>query len=256
MILYIQPTYNEKIFLEPKMGYCDQQGLKFYYLDNMSGDGSWEHFNEVAHKYRCVVGAEQFDTDGKFSLYRNNMKCLEVMDRLKPDWVIIGGADMFYYAVPFKIDEFIRQIDIHGFNCVDTSKMFTFYYTGYERRGDPRFNYFYYSDGALYDTRLIFKYNGHVTFNGDVWSVVPERLFKNEKDIFRTFHYKYLKGWKERNEILLSRRELAWDDSTDRTLKSHGSHYKNLAEIKGEETPQDRLSDIRKSKFWEIMSNE
>ena len=88
-VVLFQCVYNEKELLPHKVDYCKKQNIDFFVMDNYSDDGTWEWLCENN------VPSIRFSTDGMFSLKLNNKAILNEAKHLRPDWIVVAGADMF-----------------------------------------------------------------------------------------------------------------------------------------------------------------
>jgi hypothetical protein len=242
-IILFQCLYNELALLPYKLQYAKEQEFDAVYsLDNMSSDGSWEYLQANG----CP--GERFNTQGIFSLAKLNAQYTAAVHKLKPDWAVIAGMDMFYYVRRHRtLRSFIELADAQGFNTIDFAHIFNFFYTGDENdHFDPRTQYFFYKDKVDLPIQLAFKYHADLEIDGERLAAPNRQILQHDELV--TLHYWLRSDWRQRKEAELARRTLAWEKKMD--LIYWGAHYKSLVERQPDTWPKSELKDIRDTWIW------
>lgn len=237
--------YNEIELLPYQIDYLNKNGIEYYVFDNMSTDGSWEWLQ------KNKIPSKQFDSGGTFNINLNMKLILNKFHKVKPDWALATAPDTFYVHLGYKnLRETIEAVDVEGFNSIDSAFLqFEFKYTGLEKSGtDPRLTYMYYvlspDPGCLF---CKFDLSMHVrnTDPDQLWRA-DQKFYANED--FACLHYAMRHDAKERKTSQYLRRKKAWDENL--VHPKWGIHYQNIVEASEFVFDKDKLSDVRKSKFW------
>lgn len=227
-ILLVQVIYNEIKLLPWKLKWAEENGLEVFTFDNYSDDGTWEWLKEHRAKGRAPSRMERLDTDGIFSLKLNNRAILKKFHELKPDWCVIAGCDMFYRLLDYpemKLNQFIATVDKLGYNLVDCSRLFNFYYTGGEDDSkNPLIEYRYYKEQQDWEICLIAKYDKSLWIDGDQFRVDHPNMFHYPE--FVCLHYWFRSDARERFVKKWQRRFQSWEKGLDN--KDHGGHYPGI----------------------------
>ena len=231
-VLCILPVYNEMEFLPLKIEFCKQNKLELYIIDNMSTDGSWEWLQENN------IPSHRLDTNESFDLRKLQSEQVRTVHKLKPDWVIFNGCDLFPLTLK-PLHDVLQKLDKQGYNRAKILYAM-FNNTGENPKTfDPFNTYFYYQPKRI--LTMICKYSPHLKYQGD------NVLLPNPKGPLLDgimVNYGNTKSKKERNETLKRRRK-AWKNGLNRNF---GGHYRRGAKnnwIKSKES----LKDIRKNKY-------
>ena len=231
-VVCILTVWNEIDFLPLKVKYCRLNKLIPYFIDNESDDGTWEWLQR--HKIR----SHRMSTNGSFSLRALQAEIVTTLHRIKPDWVVYNGCDLFPVTLRPLHDELV-DLDRRGFNSawIDCIHL---YNTGEERpRFDP-FNTFFYH-GPVQRLKMIHKYNPYIAYHADDVSFPGQRIgWINGVMI----NYGQTKTKEERMRTL-ERRKKAWATGEPR---AYGTHY-----LEGEKNnwvwDRRHLTDIRQGKW-------
>jgi len=240
------PVYNEIELLPYQIGYLNKNGIEYFVFDNMSTDGSWEWLQENS------VPSKRFDSGGASNINLNLKLVMNKFHKAKPDWVFLTAPDMFYVHLGYRsLREAIEAIDEEGFNSVDTQlRFFEFKYSGLEKPGaDPRLTYFYYEPKSSPGCLLCkFDLSLHVRkTDPDQICRVDQRFYSNED--FACLHYALRHDAKERKTVQYLRRKKAWEEKLSHP--KWGIHYENMVKSGEFVFDKGKLSDVRKSKFWD-----
>ena len=246
-IVLVQVVYNEIKMLPWKYKWAQENGIKVFTLDNNSTDGSWEWLERVGSKKRNVhYGHERLETFDIFSLALNNRAIIKKFHEIKPDWCIVAGCDSFYQTLDYriKLDEFIRIADETGYNLIDNSRVFNFYYTGLENdNNDPRQEYFYYEERRDWDIHLITKYRKDLDLEADKFQIHKGKKLLTYPNLV-TFHYWFRSDAKDRFIMKWQRRHKSWEKNIDN--RTHGDHYPDIVRKNTWIRNKNELQDIRK----------
>ena len=246
-IILIQVIHNEINMLPWKYKWAKENGINLYTFDNGSTDGSWEWLNRVGKKRSIHCGHEQLETFGIFSLKLNNRAIIKKFHDLKPDWCIVAGCDSFYKLLdyPISLNKYIEIIDDMGFNVIDSSRVFNFYYTGKEsdlKNKDPRQEYHYYEERNDWNIHLISKFQPNFDIDGDQFKFENKKVFKYNN--FVMLHYWFRSDARERFISKWQRRNQSWLKGID--IKEHGKHYPEIVMQDNWIRDPGELRDIRK----------
>ena len=236
-ILYITTIYNEIRFLPYKMEWCRRNNLNPYVIDNYSDDFSYEWLRD--HKIRC----HRIDTKGAFDLKALQREMVRTMNRLKPDWVVYLGVDLFIFC-DLPIGDLCWNAQEMGCNVIGFP-MIDICNTG-EEPGNPFRTYFYYRHSRDL-IEFVYKWSPQVRMDGDLVRM-PQRRSLSPQGVM--INYGRTKTPDERKK-LLERRKLAWSRGLN---KKYGRHY--LREQKKNWTwTKEELKDIRNSEYWKYLKN-
>lgn len=248
-IVLVQVVYNEIDMLKWKYKWAKENGIKIFTFDNGSTDGSWQWLEKRAAMTGIHLGHEKLETFDIFSLKVNNRTIIKKFHDLKPDWCIVAGCDSFYKLLdyPVSLSRYIEIIDDMGFNAIDGSRVFNFYYTGTEDdKKDPRNEYHYYEErNNDWNIHLIAKFQSNFDIDGDQFKFEDKKVFRYEN--FVTLHYWFRSDARERFIRKWQRRNQSWKKGID--IKDHGKHYPEIVmQDKWVWSPVE-LQDIRRLKF-------
>ncbi len=245
-VLCILTAWNEMEYLPFKAEYCRQNKLDLYVIDHMSNDGSWEWLQENN------VSSHRFDNGGIYDLPSLQCEILKTVHRLKPDWVIYNGCDLF----PITLDplaQHLEKLDRQGCSAGEID-FINFFNTGEQRSSDPFSTYFYYAASALTTKRsdaplsfkrltMIHKYDPHVVYDGDHVFFPGIKVGQVEGVMV---NYGGTKSVTER-DATLQRRVKAW--LSGNTPIGLGIHY-TQSKINNWKWSKAELDDVRVSKYW------
>lgn len=232
-VLCILTVWNEINYLPLKLKYCEENKLEPYFIDNMSDDGTWEWLQK--HN----VPSHRIDTNGSFDLRRLQDEIVKTIHRLKPDWAIYNGCDLFPITLEPLADE-LKKLETNGYNtawieCVN------FFNTGEDRSGFNPFNtYFYY--GSVNRFKMIHKYNKVLRYLADDVSFPGQKAGVLNGIMVNYGNTKT----KEERELTLKRRRKAWNEGEPR---GHGTHYLE-GERRGWIWNKNELTDVRNTKYY------
>ena len=248
-VLCILTAWNEMEYLPFKVEYCRENKLDLYVIDHMSDDGSWEWLQ------KNNISSHRFDNGGIYDLSSLQSEILRTVHRIKPDWVIYNGCDLFPITLT-PLAEYLEELDNHGYSGAQID-FINFFNTGEQPNDDPFSTYFYYAASALTTKfsekpqefkrlTMIHKYNPLVVYNGDDVFFPGIRIAKIEGVMV---NYGGTKSELQRNAIL-QRRQKAWKLGT--TPVDHGIHYAYSKE-KNWKWSKKELYDVRISKYWQYI---
>lgn len=222
-IACVVPVWNEINYIHHKVNWCRNNLIDLYVINNESTDGTKEYLveNRIPH--------HDLDTGGTFDLLAIHQEILKTAKRLKPDWLMFLGCDLFAqtHATVREMIESAQGNTIYlpTYNMCDTG----------EERGNPFHTYFY--AGKYIDLPLIVKWDKRVTLRGDAFTH-PASLPVTGNGIL--VNYGMTKPKKEREETL-QRRKKAWQKGLRETL---GKHYLK-AEARNWIWSKESLVDMR-----------
>ncbi len=232
-------TYNEIRLLPWQHQWCKSQGVEMYVIDNMSTDGTKQYLEKYNIPHHSI------DTDGAFDLRPLLSEITTAIHKVKPDWLIYSGMDMFFVDKDSTIKELCKRIRIHDpiakVNFVSCNQ-YTFLHTSKKNAttpttGNPFQNNFHYQFNGKHT--FIAKYHPEITITPDRINspLADEYLIISDTVIFETHAAKTINDRIQ----LLKRRQKAWDNGMNRNW---GWHYRQQAE-QGFIFPEDQQTDIR-----------
>lgn len=233
-------AYNELPYLPYWKTYYLNQGCGLYVIDNMSTDGTWEWLQDNN------IPSHRFDTEGAFQLEWLMAELKNTLDKIKPDWFVIAGIDM-YHIFTNRISEVIKKADLCGYNQIKCRYIFPFKNTGEPFYRDMRKVFFYAEKKNPSNVCLISKYVKDLTIKGDM----VELPFSTILHSGAILEYGMCKP-KEVNEEKYQRRKKAWD--LYGTPKGHGIHYMKGREVNWK-WDKERLIDVRKHEQGKVYLN-
>jgi glycosyltransferase involved in cell wall biosynthesis len=235
-ILAICTVYNELDYIPLKAAWCRANGLELYVIDNMSTDGTWEWLQKNG------IASHRFDTAGEFHLVKLQEEMTKTIHRIKPDWVIYHGADLFFSTF-MPLNKMIAIYDEKGFNRL-AMQYAQVCFTGEERvvPFNPFSNFVYGSQGKVYS--FIGKYHPELKLQGDGLNF-PD--ISEVQIVGVIANYGHTKE-RERREETVKRREKAWANGLAANL---GRHYKRAPETW--QWAKEMLTDLRKSSAWKYI---
>lgn len=222
-IACIVPAWNEINYIRHKANWCRNNLIDLYVINNESTDGTKEYLveNHIPH--------HDLDTGGAFDLRVIHKDILKTAKRLKPDWLIFLGCDLFAQT-----DTTVREmIESTPGNTIFLPTYIVFN-TG-EEKGNPFHTYFY--AGKYIDLPLMVKWDKRVTLQGDAFTHPAPRPVTGNGILI---NYGMTKPKNEREETL-RRRKTAWQKGLRETL---GKHYLD-AEARNWTWSKESLVDIR-----------
>lgn len=236
-VLSILTIYNEIDYLSLKIKWCKNNNLNLYIIDNMSNDGSWEYLNDNN------IPCHQIDTNDEFHLEKLQKEIIKTTHKLKPDWVVYNGADLFFQLKEnISLYEYIKKVDEWGFNLIQ-SRWINFYNTGEQHKIFNPFQTYYYYKLVKDPISLIYKYDKNIAYFGDL--VLLENPTVNKFNGI-TINMGNTKPKEQRFETF-KRRQLAWENGMK---NGHGMHYKEAVKLNCVWNIQkNNLLDIRKSEY-------
>jgi glycosyltransferase involved in cell wall biosynthesis len=201
-------VYNERKYLPAFLDYYRRQGCDFIIIDNMSNDGTYEYL--VKEK----VNVSRLDTGGAFQLRLLQDALMKEIAKVKPDWVVYTGADLYYSFVK-SIRETIMELHIAGYNQMKV-QLASAMNTGEKMKKTLQNTYFY---GIIQkDLIMISKYTDGFYIVADSIQLKAPKVRKVEGLVI---NYGACKPIREQR-IKLQRRQKAWDEGMH---KGWGTHY-------------------------------
>lgn len=240
-ILNPMMCYNSLDILPYVVEYNKKEGVDLFIIDNYSNDGSWEYIQDNK------IPSERIDTDGAFDLNMLLKKKSEIIHKIKPDWIILAGADDFIITPDKTMVNFIDGIDKLGFDVIDMH-IIRFQNTGENRKYlDPRKECFYCV--VQESIKSIHSYKNFTEYYGDTPIYNKEYMIaKVEDSLF--LDYGNTRN-KELREDMYQRRKTAWERGLPRCF---GTHYE-LYSKRGWIWDKSELIDVRNTKYWQIINN-
>jgi glycosyltransferase involved in cell wall biosynthesis len=201
-------VYNELPYLPTVIKFWEAQGVDCYIIDNFSNDGTWEWLQE--HK----IKSHRFSTNDSFDLVALLQEITKTIHEVKPDWVIYGAADMYYwYGAPIK--EVIKTAIEKGCDVITgnsySAKLVT------EFVSSDWFENVHFEVGKR-KWRMVAKYVPELELNIDAIDVPNPCVFKTNGILL---NYGAVKPIAEQ-EIRFKRRKKAWEQGLSKEL---GVHY-------------------------------
>ena len=236
-VLCILTIWNEKKYLPYKVQYCKENKLDLYVIDNMSDDGSWEWLEK--HN----IPSHRIDTQGAFNLPKLQKEIIKTVHKIKPDWVIYNGCDLFPITTE-PLADYIEKMDKKGYNNITMNRI-RLCNTGEKRGKKTPFNTYYYFHN-ISKRNTIYKYHPTAKYKADT---VNMKNIKNIKIPGAMLEYGDTKSPRDRNQVY-KRRKKAWANRS--TPKSFGTHY-----VKGEQKKwkwnKKHVRDIRKTRYHQYV---
>jgi glycosyltransferase involved in cell wall biosynthesis len=226
-VLAIYFVYNEIKHLPLNIEFWRRQGVDVYVIDNYSNDGTWEWLQDNG------IPSHRFDTNESFDLKALQGEASRVVNQIKPDWVVMGAADL-YYLTDFGLKETFTYLESKGYNQVELM-CWMMKSTG-EEFALPFWNHFFYGDRW---TRLVMisKYYEGLTFAADKIVIDNPNIAFIEGIVVNYGGCKPI----EDMEVKLARRKKAWDNGLN---KDWGYHYRE-DKAKGWVYKKHELEDVR-----------
>lgn len=236
-VLMITFVYNEKKYLPHTLDYYKRNGCNVYILDNYSKDGTYEWLLEND------IPCHRVNTNEEFSVNVLQKELMNTVHRLKPDWVIFGGADL-YHVTKIPIAQYIEKIDSMGYNILHLP-IISPLNTG-EEYGLPLCDYYF---NVIKDRTMpmIAKYEAGFNLFGDTMSLSNPRHYISNEGM--SINYGACKTAEEQ-DAKLERTLKSWKSGG--TNKGHSVHYP-----KGKQLnwiyPKSMTFDIRNSPYNEYL---
>lgn len=228
-------VYNERPHLPSWKKYYESEGCELFVLNNESTDGTEQWLKENNVPYA------NYNTDGEFHLHKLQDELMKHIDRIKPDWVVYTGADL--YHIPAKgLRKAIEEADLDGYNqikllCVNIVS------TG-EKHGVP-LQAFYHRGGYYRDLTMIAKYGEGFQIRNDNIGLQEENCLKLSGV---SVNYGGCKTKKEQ-EDKLRRREKAWRNGLPQNIGKHFLANKKMGWI----TQKVKTKNFRALPEWEFI---
>lgn len=231
-ILFLMCSYNELPLLKLKHTYCHQNGLQMFIIDNMSNDGSLEYLEHYDIPHTSI------DTDGCFDLRPLLAEMNVQLHRIKPDWFIYEGMDVFP-VFRTSIRDCIKHAELNGFNVLSMPQILIFE-TGEGKNNNPFTNHFKYR--VRYEQMaLIAKYTDRVFITPDYINYIDEpcRYFICDGALFEAHFF----NTPEKRADVFARRRKAWKNGMP---SNWGTHYleEEAAKFK---PPMHLIKDIKEN---------
>lgn len=208
-ILAIGFVYNEIEFIKFKHKWSVDQDIDLYIIDNMSSDGTWEYLQ------KNKIKSHRVDTNNTFDLRILQNEVIKTLNKIKPDWVIYHGADLFFFTKDgLRFD--IQKANDEGYDGISLIHI-EMMNTG-ELRTSNKNIFEVYKYGLIQPKlNMIMKYNPNLKIMGDNMSCVNPK----EIDLGLLVNYGMTKSKNERVETL-ERRKKAWKNGLK---QGYGKHY-------------------------------
>lgn len=203
-------VYNERKYLPAWVNYYRSLGCEIFVLDNFSDDGTYEWLKEQN------IPCDRIDTGGAFELQKLQQALMIHIARIKPDWVIYAGADL-YLATYGGLVRTIEEANFNGYNLLELQH-YEVMNTG-EDHNTPLQNYYFYCT-KLKRLRMVGKYGPGFRILADeiIQDVSGAKIFHSSGILV---NYGMCKTREER-EKTFERRRKAWAEGMH---AGWGTHY-------------------------------
>lgn len=237
--LMITFVYNELKYLPHVINYYKKNGCEIYIIDNMSNDGTYEWL--VENNIPC----HRIDTQEAFHVRVLEDDLIATVNRLKPDWVIFGSADL-YHVTKLPISEYIEVIDARGYNqltlpCISAIPISADELTSKTPLSENFFNALYYQP-----LTMISKYGKDFYLDGDTLRVENPRPYISGEGV--SINYGPCKPVEEQ-EVKRLRTQKAWEQGMNRGYSVHYEKAKKINWV----YPADRSFDLKTSPYYEYI---
>lgn len=234
-ILVAAFAYNEIKYLPEMIKYYNDQDCELLILDNYSTDGTFDYLKASG------VITRRVNTNDTFHLGLLQAALVNDLSKIKPDWVVYTGIDV-YYSFPGTIREEIEKAGSKGFNMISVQH-FAMCNTGEKFRLPLQNNFFYARKGGR--LRMIAKYSKHFHFEGDS-ILIPDPCIYDSPGVL--INYGNCKPKEEREESY-ARRQKAWAMGLYRI---YGIHYEH-GHVRNWLWDKSELIDIRTTEYYQYM---
>lgn len=244
MIKILNPMlcYNSLDLLPYIIEYNKSEGIDLFVLDNYSNDGSWEFLQH--HK----IPSKRVDTNNSFDLDILLKEKLNVINQIKPDWIVNSGSDDFIIPPSGTLRNFIESMDKINLSIIEC-KLIRFNNTGEPRKYIDLRREFFYCDINCGYLKSIHRYKNFIQYFGD------DPIMDCNHTIGRVDNLLFLDYGNARNkelrEDIYERRKLAWERGLPRNFGIHYESYSKRDWLWN----KNELTDIRKTKFWSVINN-
>lgn len=228
-VLMICFVYNEIKYLPHTIDYYQKNGCEIYIIDNYSSDGTWEWLQENN------IPSHRIDTNESFDLRILQQEIVNTLPKLKPDWVVYAGADLYFIAGT-RLKDYIERVDSMGYNQL--SMMCWSAFNTSEKHGVPLPLYYYYALPWRHVT-MISRYNTSYIMNGDNVMIDEASCYPGKHCM--AINYGACKP-REEQEIKLKRRRIAWENGMS---VKQGKHFLTGEKLKWI-YDRKNLTDLRK----------
>lgn len=228
-------AFNERPYLPEWVRYYQNAGCEIMVLDNYSTDGTYEWLRD--HKIRTG----RIDTNETFNLKVLQAVLVNEIIKMKPDWVIYGGIDL-YHSFPDDIHNTMKKADKGGYNVIEVQH-FEAFNTGEEVKYPLTSNFFYMrKHGRLRTIGKMVK--GFNIVADDVTNHNP-KVYSSEGILV---NYGMCKP-KEARELTFARRKKAWAEGMHR---GWGTHYEPASKAQWI-WDKNTLRDLRTLPEYELI---
>lgn len=215
-----------------------QNKLEPYIIDNMSDDGSWEYLQQQH------IPSHRFDTGGSFHLEKLQEEIIKTTHKIKPDWVVYNGCDLFPVTLE-PLADYLEKIDNLGYNVVTTPIVGLVNTGEVEASHLSPFHTYYYYTKEVYGKKHIHKYSKNYTYRGDKVYNKKEKLITLDGV---AFEYGHSESAEERQKTL-RRRQKAWKEGLPLWA---GKHY--LKSLRNDYIKErKKCRDIRNGQYWKFL---
>jgi len=237
MILVAATAYNEIKYIKHFVDFYRKQNCEVLILDNYSTDGTYEWL------LKNNVKTGRVDTGGTFHLGMLQAALVDRINRIRPEWLVYCGIDLFYYFEG-SIEDEIRKAKAKECQIIEVDHL-DGYNTG-EPFQMPFQNTYFYVKICKNPLQMIARWHPKFRFAGD-------RIFlSNEAKVHKStgfvINYGMCKSREEREETY-KRRIKAWEIGE---LRGHGTHYKPAHERQWIWDKKELL-DIRTTRYYDLM---
>lgn len=213
-ILAIGFVYNEIEFIKYKHKWSIDQDIDLYIIDNMSNDGTWEYLQENK------ILSHRVDTNQSFNLIKLQSEVINVLHRIKPNWYIYHGADLFFFTKD-GIKNDIIMADSEGYDSISLKHLEIRNSGETFKTGMNPFEVYFY--GTIEPNLIMVgKYHDKIGISGDSVSNSKTKIIKSGLLV----NYGMTKSKKDREETL-KRRQKAWNEGLN---FNYGKHYTKAKE--------------------------
>jgi len=223
-------AFNEIKYIADWVRYYSGQGCELLVVDNYSTDGTYEWCGKHG------VHTGRVDTNDAFNLLILQRSLTDHIHKLKPDWVVYSGIDL-YQIFPGGIRDVISKAEAGGHNIIEVDH-FEAFNTGEEVKVPLTMNHFYTRQhGRL---RMIAKPT-------DGFKLIADNIIVTNPSVYHSdgvlINYGMCKPREER-EVTFARRKRAWELGMH---KGWGIHY----------VPAKKTDWVwEKKTLWDIRKNQ
>lgn len=235
-VLMIAFVYNEIRYLPHTIDYYKKNGCDIYIIDNYSTDGTYEWL--IENKIQC----HRVDTKESFDLRILSEEVISTINKIKPDWVLLGAADLYHIA-DIPLYDYIIKYDLLGFTQISMECLCALN-TG-ELFNMPLSEHYYYALNNHYLT-MITKYDETISLRGDTFYIKTPNIYISTDGV--SINYGACKP-PEEQEVKLIRTKKAHENGMSKWWNTHYEKWKLVNWL----YPKEKAFDLRKSIYYKYI---